>query len=64
MDELSGVDLEIIKLINKDYNRRASTYISKETTDAFLLEVEVIMMSAHSPSNWYFINHIPFLLVL
>lgn len=52
MDELSSVDVEMIKLINKEYNLRAPPYISKETTAALLLQAGVIMMPAHSPISW------------
>lgn len=55
MDELSRVDIEMIKLINNAYNRREPLYISKETTDTLLLEAGVIMMSTHSSINWVFV---------
>lgn len=38
VDEFIGVDLEMIKLINKHYKWKAPPYMSRETTNALLLE--------------------------
>lgn len=37
MEELTNVDLKLIKIINRDYNWNAPPYICKETTHTLLL---------------------------
>lgn len=55
MEELTNVDMKMIKLINRNYNQKTTPYICKETIDTLLLEAGVVVAPSHSPIKWVFL---------